>query len=746
MANGSAVPGQSNAEKTRNYVSEAFERLVRVFVAGSDQLARDTGIPWSGPTKIMGFYRGLSPDLFNSADPEHIVPGGFRPEIANCGIANAANTFFKFPDGNIKPETPGNNHQCSNGRGDRFSSARGEIVNTLMNLMKKMQADLITHGRIVHASTFGAVDYCGGRRAEILSNRELIKKHVDNLKTAMDQKSEIKDTLYCGEEESATSTNNAELVIGSDGQKKLSGWQFKTCFVSAMQNRVELNMVSQYMYCTWKATADEIIHRSLGAILNATQAKAPVEPEPLSWGQKLAVFFQSFWITNACAITLGDGVSEISCNSMSGGTLYRTSRGWVVFPVEVNLNPSSRPTRPTQPPAPVAPNCVCSGSSGCNNQGSSCSSSFSCCSQAIRTSFSSSATHYNTVTMVTYSSSVTTYNTNMANYSRLDPTEMQTLAELAVNTHDPALPSPAPSASAEALSEAITYLKGMGNCARLCYPTKRSIDLLPHPSEAATSAYDHALQACQTKKFMSWYWNINQDYAQQCKCCAEGDQECLNPSSATSAGVDSSPDEESVKEDDEIAETLGSPPLNTIDLGDNPAVATPGSNVVMANSTELAAATAGTKEKEGVGLPGGGAYSRSDASKKGGLKSQGNSTLMGSNMTLGKVSTDPAFGSKDKSHYFSDPNGGTYSSAGGGKAQAGSGSGTGSSAGSAGVGGSKTQEFGSDEGEDVELSGSDRPDYFDLLKTGDSIFKVVSRRYVTKSKQWFNKESKANKK
>jgi hypothetical protein len=270
LADGSTPPGQSNAEKARAFMAETLERLVRIFVAGTEQLNRDRP-PYNGP-RIRGMYEGYTPDILNSTSTD-IIEGAFNAEWASCnsGIANESNgnnKWFKFKDGSgYRNETAGNgrlsSHRCINTaltRRSSFVTGRGQAVQAFMLLMEKMASDL-RQGRIVFASSYpGVADPCVQQKAEI----DAYRRRLRDLRAMVQGGAGNFRALECPDQQGLTGGDQVALMQGQ--QKTLVGQQTQVCHIASLQTQVEVGMVVRYAYCTWNAVRQEIAKRLMDAL------------------------------------------------------------------------------------------------------------------------------------------------------------------------------------------------------------------------------------------------------------------------------------------------------------------------------------------------------------------------------------------------------------------------------------------------------------------------------------------------
>ncbi len=264
------MPGADVSQKTRNYLAEQFERMARIFVAGSDQLSKDfPGGPAITPV-VKGMYAGYRPDLLNSNQASGILYANYDKDYSLCdpaadrttgGIANGGNHWFKGPGGGATAETiMGNtvsNHQCQNQQMSNNGKitpvtkavvARGQIVNQYMRLMDTIKA-VILKGAIPAESSLGvSVALCTERREKIKASRLVLHAELEKLRTGQSSSQfvECADQLDQAADGSVKmKASSAE--IGSD--KKMQG--SSACNIAHLQNLVELQMTLEYAYCVW---------------------------------------------------------------------------------------------------------------------------------------------------------------------------------------------------------------------------------------------------------------------------------------------------------------------------------------------------------------------------------------------------------------------------------------------------------------------------------------------------------------
>ncbi len=709
LADGKLAPGKNNEEKARAFVSEAFERMVRIFIAGSDQLQRDTGVPWKGPKKILGMYKGFTPDLLNSTKEDLIIPGNFYTEWANCGIANMSNglfKYFKFPDNQYKDESPGNSHQCQGG-GDGQAVARGDMVTVLMSLMTKMQTDLKTKGKVIQASAYSVVDYCASMRAELGANRDLIKEDRDTLYAGLGKQKDVKDSVECAENEKFSGNSSRQ-------GGKVEGVQMRSCMLASLQNEVELNLMTKYMYCTWRSVAGEVIKRFTGALVGENKKEtapslfAKKNPDP-DFFLELRKKLSSFWISKAYASSSTsvaaqnrDSVAQRGTNANVGSSALKgqalsyaafgTAGGWgygLAFGGTVGFQQGQRFQRQRANAAKNAQE----GFVNCKDGGG-----------VFKTGLLPPIPPYIFIQIP----------------NPPDENTVNSLAELAFQTND-----------APSIEAGKALVRGLGNCDRLCYGAKKSADIAAQLKSEKTEEYKQkylsGLGGCTGKTFKTDIMSAMSQIKSDCSCDVQLPQ-TPPPVNLNIANNLNNARNLTGKQSGAGIED-GAPP--------------PESNIIETEMPTDLAATAGSApevKKQGIGGP----------IKWEGLsleKTQSADTAAASEpkpqgYELKKVHTGVLGGPADK--YDLDPNNAVYTDVNkaAGKNASPKPSGRrkfirrgGKIVLSDGSSQPGDEELGDDESLPAMLS-EDPDDYWHRAKMDDDIFKMISRRYLGHSKQF----------
>ena len=735
MANGSAIPGEGFSIKTRNYLLESFERMVRVYIGGSAQLARDTGVPWQGAA-VPGMYQGWTPDILASK-ANRTVPGVFHFDWASCGIANTLNgtmRYFKSADGTYQNESPGRNHVCSTGnQGDVQATVRGNLVNVLMTLMKKMQEDLRTTGKVVQSSAYsGVLDRCGHIRIEIPRMRAEIKSEYNRIHAGMSSaQAEVKNLLQCGE---TSGSGNVELAAG-----KFAGADQRACLLAVLQNRVELSLMTEYMYCNWKSVADEVIER-FTLSFSMTQAEPVEKPIWARWVD----FVLDHTLTSAQANppTAGTGGAQTGQQSgaSGGGKTVENAYGghgtvtggfgravgsfvgglfggvYGGFGITINGQTQSDINR-TRRMAKL--NLLCA--FGCNTEkvaGGNAACMYAGVPYPIPIVGASITPAEKTALMEGKSAGGTPM--PEASYSSgVRPSSSPSVAPAEDDVQFNALDSP---------------------CKKFCYGaylTKEAYNALdPSSKQANDKLYADKLKECDERSVISNIFSLSTDFTSQCK--NKCDVAYTLGDLATTPATD-------------IPETGGGGAFESPDVGtqatsisDGPPEAAEAkiaaeSGGELPSTEEKSAATAGSVP--GRALPQGEKeklLSSGDKPVAGGNFGGASAMGGGSGGQLGALSAGSTDPSPTKSGGSSaaglNTSGGTYSSAGGARTAGGAGGrfGSGSGAGGSGAGsmsfGGAAGEGGGGMGDDVMLS-KDPENYFSFTPPEEDLFKVIERRY-----------------
>ncbi len=682
MANGKLAPGKDNAEKAQNFIAEAFERMVRIFIAGSDQLVRDTGVPWKGRNKIAGMYKGFTPDLLNSTKEDKVIPGNFYSEWANCGIANMSNglfKYFKFPDDQYRDESPGENHQCRGG-GDAQAIARGDMVTVMMSLMKKMQIDLKTKGKVIQASAYGVVDYCASMRAELASNRDLIKEDREKLYAGLGKQKDVKDNVECAENEKFS--GNSSRAGG-----KMDGVQMRSCMLASMQNEVELNLMTKYMYCTWRSVAGEVIKRFTGALVGQSKIQeqnktAAVKPQNLY--SKISDFFFREAHANILGSNKATGKTPVGSNEhLIRGSLTGTG-GFTAYQQGQQFKRLKADAAKNQFEGFVN----CKDGMGIFKTGM-------------------------LPPLPTYLPARIPY--------PLEPNVAESLAELAFQTHD-----------APSLEAGKTMVMGLSICDRLCYGARKSADLAAQikseKAEEYKQKYLAGLAACSQKIIKTDMMSVWSQIKSDCSC--EVDLPQTPPPVNLNIGTNL----------ENARDLTGKQLANQIE-SETPE---PESNVVDEPRMDIGAATAGQIEnvkKTPIHAPK--PFVEAGPAKEAAAMNENapppSMTVTGFELKQGQTGVLKA---KDI-QYNLDPNSEAYHSVSRAFPLP--------SAGKSGSPkptvvedtedlGTSGAKFGAD-AKGVPTRGTPDPeDYFSLIEVEDDIFKIITRRYEQKSKLWFAEE------
>lgn len=302
--NGQAVPGSTDIEKTRNFLAESFERLVRIFIAGSDQLARD--MPGGPPIqpKLEGLYSGQRPDLLNSSQEKGAVYLTARtknfslcnPDVDRniAGVANPSNRWFKDSSGSYKEEitntTSGmslqvrvTNHQCpsQNMSRDDYAPAvraRGQAINNYMRLMEIMKTS-IRNGAIPSESALGVgINFCEDKKQKIIAMRSELATQMANLKAGQSGGTFVE----CANQLEETTDGSLNLAKSVKQTKSGGVAGSAACDIAQMQNLVELNMTLQYAYCVWYAVGSQAEQSIYTEVSNFSEVRHDV------WSEKMA--------------------------------------------------------------------------------------------------------------------------------------------------------------------------------------------------------------------------------------------------------------------------------------------------------------------------------------------------------------------------------------------------------------------------------------------------------------------------
>ncbi len=729
MADGKPALGATFVEKSRNYVSEAFERTVRIFIAGSDQLARDTNAPWTGKNKILGMYDGFTPRIISSISEDKIAPGSFYPGWINGGIANLMNgtfKYFKFPNNRYEAETPSKNHHIENGSGGSASSfSRGEMVNTLMMVMKKMQTDLKTKGKIIEAGAYGVLDSCANLRAEILPYRDLIKGEYDAFYSGQKKQKTFTEVEQCGQVDAAKIGDNANSP------------QMRTCRIAAMQNTVELNLITQYMFCTWRAVAEEIIQRSESSL--STQNENTPKPNEPNWVAKA-----ENWIRNLELIPNSfaqDGGMSVGAGAAAGGA----TGGATVVAGEAGPTGGGRTSLSNNAgrQSGDAWDSSTSRALGADNSAlgqvaGALGSVMGLVGQFLGPIFnsvgighirSSYPAGYGAVACSNGVGSFTTgsfYPPLLMTFVIPDQKREETLVAMA---RAAVAAKSVTHFATEAAAKAA--LKDYSYCRLYCYADEITVMM----DSSKQTKYNEAMAACGSKLYLAHMFSAPEMMKDSCSCRATFPPDTAPPG-ALAAGM--------------AANLNNSRDLSGNQLGAGAEDGAPpaSNNVIAEELPTMDAATAGQVETvKKAALPEGpkteAMMGNAAAANK---ASEGEVKNSGTEFKLGSVHTD-VLSNRDMTYNLNPNNSDVYN--GGSKTPNKNGNDKGLAAGGKrnevdpehAEGGTENSAFGAAGADESNaMLSADPEDYFSRIKMADDIFKAVSRRYYTQATHWFNDE------
>ncbi|MBL7713936.1 MAG: hypothetical protein JNL01_00625 [Bdellovibrionales bacterium] len=321
-ASGKRIDAKNESQAIRIWLAETFERMVRIFIAGSKQLEIDFPPPAPAPgvspvvhqgVHIYGLYQGFLPDLLNTTKTKVLYFGqtpawslcapeqqtGSGPTQGTANFMNKTMGWFKGKDGNPVDETirtvPGGievvNHHCKGIQTDEnYSGAptvRGTEVDLMMQLMAGIKKNILEKGRVRKTASYGVIDSCAETEAKILAFRKKIKEGLDDLKARQPKGSKA---IECGDELDAEDPELKYIasLTSLTPKKGLKGPQHQACVLASMQTEIEMKMMAQYTYCTWQTVALKIRERMTRAAGN-TAWNVPQKPkqapneESLAW-------------------------------------------------------------------------------------------------------------------------------------------------------------------------------------------------------------------------------------------------------------------------------------------------------------------------------------------------------------------------------------------------------------------------------------------------------------------------------
>jgi|GEM_PF-6263787 len=315
-------PTKSNVDRHRLLIADQFERMARIFMAGTDQLARDfphlngaAGHQKQFPQPIYGMYQGYQPDLVYSDAVQKIMQGPLDSTWGNCGVANINNGANRFKSASggyqnenisgstinsyiAQPPAPGSTvaRSCVGApliqRRD-YALGRGRLMEKMFKIMKSVTDD-IKVGRINSASVYGGTDTtCAKMRAEIAAYREDLYGPVRG-RTASDKcdggqfpcfltglpaDGRIK-ALECQREDDKTEVDQINEM--NSAVKIIHKNQERSCHLAAMQAQIEIRMVTQYAYCVFKSAGSNQMERLLRSLVSQVDVTREPDAEPLT--------------------------------------------------------------------------------------------------------------------------------------------------------------------------------------------------------------------------------------------------------------------------------------------------------------------------------------------------------------------------------------------------------------------------------------------------------------------------------
>ncbi len=376
---GTAFPKSlKDDQKLREFTAGLFERMVRIAVAGSNQLSVDQPeAKYLGKSPIRGLYQGYLPDLLGSPSVDQVIEFPIFPETEACqttslhGIANTRNgdsRWFKSASSgqfendffDAKSGDWSNRVQCSqksriSGPSNRAlkKSARvnGESIQALMELMAEIRDEELKKGflrplesRFQNWDTFVAQNRSKiGSFGRLGSTQppapgcEKLQKDLDVLRDAVVSRLEARlpapDPRAGSKAQLApiglqdcslqASVGARDLSVGGSGwaqlEREFSGKQQSLCFLASAAWKLEALGTAQLAYCQWSFTARSLLRRASGDYYRTAQHNdtQPRQPVPF-WTAALARVLSWLPISEA----------QAGCNFLgipSGGSQSRTT-------------------------------------------------------------------------------------------------------------------------------------------------------------------------------------------------------------------------------------------------------------------------------------------------------------------------------------------------------------------------------------------------------------------------------------
>ncbi len=298
-------PGWSYEKTVREFIGDQFERMARVYIAGSDQLSIDyPNTPFVGTAKIHGLYEGFAPNLLGTSPPAEF-PSNFGGELG-CnsgpakGITDTQNLWFKFgaqssPQRESSDYGGWTNHRCHSGspgmssgkvsHSDKkyayYPTFAGLLIHQSMVLMENIRDHQIKQGYLLPVKSYylpspppppgnspwpassspGSYNPATKMMIEINGQRNKVFALWTEYNRGLNAAGGEKKGMATACAEQSNSGRDTVISESGNGEVKLTGAQAGACLLAAIQNRIEINMVVRLAYYNWQFVTNALLVR-----------------------------------------------------------------------------------------------------------------------------------------------------------------------------------------------------------------------------------------------------------------------------------------------------------------------------------------------------------------------------------------------------------------------------------------------------------------------------------------------------
>ena len=324
-ANGQSYPpSMSNADKVRATIAEDFDRMTRIYMAGTDQLNVDyPDAPFNAKDaagnsiKMRGMYQGFKPDLLNSS-LKKVIEIEYDQRWGDCssgtfhGVANpdnATHRWFKSPNQSVGYQDLYNNGnwyntvQCYPGKPgtivppggiapvDRkfrhIPKVRGLFVDASMtlakNMIQKLKAGVLyspesffqttsefqtAHPELLdpagYATDLPPATQCEQMRSDLEASRSAAAAQMTELMAGIKSDAQKNTVLSACTQQAnngdAAIFNDAGSDPSSSATSQFNGNQARICLVEAARIKIE-RATARLAFCTWQFTVSALLDR-----------------------------------------------------------------------------------------------------------------------------------------------------------------------------------------------------------------------------------------------------------------------------------------------------------------------------------------------------------------------------------------------------------------------------------------------------------------------------------------------------